>query len=411
MPAILLPHRDNTAPSDESDTSPSHSRRASRLSVQLVRERIRDPIQSLQKLKYKALKRHSQNIDPSVRGFAHYPNSSFRNSLVSLGPGGRNSPRFERKTPGRVHAIQQHRTIEFRQRFLALPVEIRSQIYHEVITGRQGHQSQVSHYQSQTQRFVYTVRRHDLSGSTLVLYSDHPRPDHLHYIREGDHMWQELMDRWLTEAECESSQLFDLGMTGLSDESHENLHSLFPKSTRQSSLGFAARPGTYSLKGLDPIVHRWIRACKLNLNFYGVDFNFSQAAQDAYKSPLYTTLSQIASYLTSVLNTSDLRIKINMWPGEYMESSDHGWDPFFESDADIEGMWSLMKPLKSIPGIQSIRAKRLRGTALWSRHPNSLYPANPPLVVIERAGVSIDGWLDWDEGWRSNWGFGDLLSL
>jgi hypothetical protein len=323
-----------------------------------------------------------------------------------LGAGGEDIPRFERKTPARLEAIQQHTTIVFRQRFLALPGEIRNQIYDEVIAGHQERQSQHSLYHLQTGRFMYTEHHSDQSSNTLFLSSDQQQPDHLHYIREGDHMWQELMDRWLIEVDCQSSQAFDLGVDGFPEESRESTNSLYPVSPRNSSLHIAAISRACSLRGLNIIAHRWIRTFQLTLNFYGIDFDFSQTAQDPYTSPLYTTVSQIARYLTAILKTSDVRIKINLWPGEYMEHGDHGWEPFFASEADVEGLWALLRPLKSIPGIQSIRAKRLRGSALWSRQPNSLYPENPPLVIVERAD---DGWLDWDRGWSRNWGFGDFV--
>jgi hypothetical protein len=410
MPAILLPYRDCRTPSDAFDTSPYHSRRASRLSVQLVRGHIRDPIQCLQRLKNLAFKRHSQVAEPNGRRLVNSINSSFYNSFIDQGPTGRDSPRFERTTLARHEAIQQHNIIEFRQRFLALPREIRNQIYDDLLTAYSGHQSQASHYHYPTGQFVYTHNGGDFQGGTVILHSKNPQPDHLNYIREGDHLWQELFDRWLSQTDCETSQVLDLNLPEFTNASDESLHCFYPVSPKYSASVASTEPESCFLKGMELIAHRRIHSCTLDLSLYGIDFDFAQAAQDPYYSSLYTIISQITRYLTSTLETNDLRIRLTLWPGEYMEHNDRGWYPFFESDADIEGLWSLLKPLKSIPGIQSIQATRLSGTALWSKFPNSLYPENPPLVVVERAGVSIDGWLDWDKGWQTDWqGFEDLI--
>jgi hypothetical protein len=411
MPATLLPCRDCSSPSGASNTSRSHSRRASRLSVQLLKDHIRDPLQSLQKFKNLALKRHSQVAESSERDFVNFPNTSFYNSLADPGLTGRDSPRFERKTPTRYEAIQQHNVIEFRQRFLALPQYIRNQIYDEVLMHRLGHHSHASHYHYPTGRFVYTHNGGGFPGGTLVLQSETPQPNHLQYIREGDHLWQELFDRWLSGADCETSQVLDFNPLEFTYASRDSINSLYPVSPGFSTSIAFTKSEACSIKGMELITHRFIRSCTLNISFHGIDFDFAQAAQDPYSSSLYTSISQITRYLTSILETVDLRFVLALWPGKYMEYSDHGWCPFFESEADVEGLWSLLKPLKSIPGIQSIQVKRLNSTILWSRQPNSLYPEDPPLVVVERAGVSINGWLDWDKGWLAGWqGFEDLLT-
>jgi hypothetical protein len=333
----------------------------------------------------------------------NYPNSPFCRSFVDIGSDGRDSPRFERKTPTRYDALQQHKAIEFRQRFLALPCEIRIQIYREIVFNHPDHQSQVSHYHFSTGTYVYTQIDGGMRpDGTLIFRSEYPQPDHLHYIRKGGPMWQELFDVWLAHAECELSHVFDLNFNNYAKTHLESVNGLYLGSPHHSTLSLTAHPHPLLARQLRSIARCSIRTCKLNLALYGVDFDFVHAAKSLYTSPLYTTVSQTAHSLMQILKTSNLRIEISFWPGKYMEYSDHGWSPYFESDADVEGLWTLLKPFKEVPGIQSVRANRLRGSTLWSRHPNSLYPENPPLVVVEQAGVSVDGWLGLDKGDRTD---------
>jgi len=293
-------------------------------------------------------------------------------------------------------AIHRHKAIEFRQRFLALPGEIRNQIYDEVISAHQGKRPQIPEFHSPSDPFLYTGTIDGASGWTINLRSVHPRPGYLQYVRDGDHIWRELLDRWLAGAECELFQSIDIGYNKATNKSCESMNVLPRASLSMFDHHVSEGSELFPWDRLDFFADRWVGTCTLTLAIFSVDLNFAQAARQVKSSPLFKTINHLAFSLRHALQTEDLRIKIDLWPGEYMDTGFHGWHALFECDADIEGMWTLLAALKSLPGIQSIGVRRLRGNALWSKKPNSLYPGNYPLVVLESSCVSMDRWLNLD---------------
>jgi hypothetical protein len=410
MPAILLPYRSCRTPDGYSIQS-----RGSRLSIQLarasiVRDHLRDPLQLLQRLKNKVLKRQSINSQSTAGGVASYSyaNSSLCPSLADITTGGSESPRFERPTLSREDAIQQHKIIEFRQRFLALPGELRNQIYDEVISINANDQSHIRQFRPATGLFLYTESEHETSGPTVHIRSKLPQPQNLQFVREQDHIWEELMDRWMVHAEVELSRAIDIGGDDNSCGNYESLNCL-----HQSPLGsIVPRPrkarDLFPQGKLDFYKYRWISSCTISLSIYNVNFNFADGPMQPHCARLHTAIREFSGNLNRTVRTTNLRINVSLWPGEYLDKSYRGWAPFFENDADVEGLWTLLRPLKSVAGVQSVRVKRLRGNALWSTQPNSLYPESPPLVVVEKSGLSIDGWLGWDRGWGTGWDWGVL---
>lgn len=72
------------------------------------------------------------------------------------------------------------------------------------------------------------------------------------------------------------------------------------------------------------------------------------------------------------------------------DTSSHGYDKYFTTWEEIDGLWLLLAPLKSIPGMQSIIVRRLGACVRWGRKGSSLFPTGYGLSVVEDEGFPGD---------------------
>jgi hypothetical protein len=414
-------------------------------------------------------------------------NSQFVGDLLH---GGKTVPRFQKRMPTMRTAVRKYESVIFRQRFMALPEEVRNQVYDYVIAGDTEDGGELS--ENCRCRFVDCSRgviSHDIgdgvdfeflddvgtiessyelhtdsvnqipvllqsrpySASSLSSLSSHTscsspstcystrrfsniRPSmpsnelpeirrqyssqernliqvyHVNgipttwprYVRRGDEIWKELISRWirydnakvhfedhLHMFEVHASQNDDPSAVKRSELEPDVLPPLFAHVSQDSLLNTTILQQTHSL-------HLALTIHEMPLVFSSphrtrTDSLFSIHETEGENHPLIDAVHHITSSLKQMTNLTCITLTLNLYPGPLGDKSFHRYKKYFTTLEEVNALWYMLAPLKSVDGIETIVVKRLGSCVRWGRRRSSLFP--------EREGVSVIE----NEGFPSNW--------
>lgn len=106
--------------------------------------------------------------------------------------------------------------------------------------------------------------------------------------------------------------------------------------------------------------------------------------------PLAKAVRFIASSLSQLSNLRSISLNLTLYPGPIGDTTFHGYDKYFATWEEIDGLWSILAPLKRVEGMDSILVKRLGSCVRWGRRGSSLFPEGKGLSVVENEACLSD---------------------
>lgn len=225
------------------------------------------------------------------------------------------------------------------------------------------------------------------------------------YIRKGDALWRELMRRWSAH---EDAKIY-----------FEDNIDIFARQNFSSTSSDSEVPSPHSEISLPPLfesvqkgslqeitILQQAHTLHLNLTLYEIKpFGFSPPRHtrttsaspfSAYatpqddKHPLAQAVRYITSSLSQLPNLRSVSLNLTLYPGPIGDTTAHGYDKFFTTWEEIDGLWYVLVPLKRVEGMNSILVRRLGSCVRWGRRGSSLFPEGKGLSVVENDAFSSD---------------------
>jgi hypothetical protein len=217
------------------------------------------------------------------------------------------------------------------------------------------------------------------------------RPKH---VQEGDSLWKELMRRWCGHEDAtvhveEQFNVFDIITTEksevLDNEDYEPRSAVLPPLFRhllQASV-------------LERTILRQMHTLHLALTLYGIPLAFSSPNLDRPDSPfsIHDTKNQthpltqavrhIASSLTDLAHLTSTSLTLTLYPGPAGDTTWHGYEKYFTTLEEMDGLWDIVAPLKNLEGMKKIIVRRLGACVRWGRRGSSLFPVGDGMSIVE----------------------------
>lgn len=223
------------------------------------------------------------------------------------------------------------------------------------------------------------------------------------YVRKGDVLWKELIGRWSSHEDAKVYFEDDIDIFARQNFSSPSSDSeaLSPHSSISlPSLFASVQKGSLQ----DITILQQAHTLHLNLTLYEIEpLGFSPPHQPSTTSPsqfsahttpqnnnhpLTQAIRHIVSSLSQLPNIKSVSLNLTLYPGPIGDTTVHGYDKYFTTWEEIDGLWVVLAPLKRVRGMDSIIVRRLGSCVRWGRRGCSLFPKGGGLSIVEHDAIS-----------------------
>jgi len=232
---------------------------------------------------------------------------------------------------------------DFKKRFLALPGEIRNQIYDELFT--------LDHESRRRPLFRANFMGKASHGGATFLgpYRLPETPwSSLRLIGHEGALWDELFDRWCSQVSFNIVEAWPCTISTDMDKSWYSFRKKRPQASSSNLVRYINSDASQMFE-TSALWFRHMRVCTLRLHLFEIDALLCAGTRG--KETLRASMAEVAALLHGATMLKNLTIDILLWPSKYSRVKE--WN-MWSKDHPAKDLPRCFKPLESIPGVQRI---------------------------------------------------------
>jgi hypothetical protein len=229
----------------------------------------------------------------------------------------------------------------FQKRFLALPGEVRNQIYDELLI------DQVVKLETPLFRSYTNGNTHhggaQFRGAVRLPVSSR---QNLRFVRQNDPIWNELFDRWCAQVRFYLFEAFELHLPA------SQLNLLRRVNRTSVSLSRYLDTDASQVFGSSSSWFAGMRTCTLSLSLFNIAALLDSGSRGIHA--LRAEMLEVARVMKTAVKINNLHINIRLWPRKYKDQSNGEGVKLWPSMTSGEGVIKCLQPLQEIAGIERI---------------------------------------------------------